>query len=121
MSKSRWVLLRRVDRYDPEKMNAVVNEGFELLGRRPQGRVLIKPNVVFANKNYSQHAFTHPELVGVVADKVRSFPASPIFRSANPAAMPYPPGSTSKNRATTTWAGGTGFPSSTSTRTGTRR
>ncbi|HRR22096.1 MAG: DUF362 domain-containing protein [Bacteriovoracaceae bacterium] len=74
MSKSRWVLLRRVDRYDTEKMSAVVNEGFELLGRRPQGRVLIKPNVVFANKNYSQHAFTHPELVGVVADKVRSFP-----------------------------------------------
>ena len=74
MAEDRWVLLRRVDSYDPLKMRAVVQEGFELLGRKPQGRVLIKPNVVFANKVYSQHAFTHPELVGVVADRVRDFP-----------------------------------------------
>ncbi len=73
MPEDRWVLLRRVDRYDPAKMSAVVQEGFKLLGRKPKGRVLIKPNVVFANKNYSQHAFTHPDLVGVVADKVRGF------------------------------------------------
>ena len=71
MAKDRWVLLRSVERYDPAAMDAVVKEGFELLGRRPQGRVLIKPNVVLANKNYSQHAFTHPELVGTVVDRVR--------------------------------------------------
>ncbi len=74
MPEDRWVLLRRVDSYDPAKMGEVVREGFELLGRAPQGRVLIKPNVVFANRNYSQHAFTCPELVGVTADRVREFP-----------------------------------------------
>ncbi len=74
MPGDRWVLLRRVETYDPAAMDAVVREGFELLGQRPEGRVLIKPNVVFANKNYSQHAFTYPDLVGTVADRVRSFP-----------------------------------------------
>jgi uncharacterized protein (DUF362 family) len=55
-------------------METVVKEGFALLGRKPEGRVLIKPNVVFANKNYSQHAFTNPDLVGTVADQVRGYP-----------------------------------------------
>lgn len=74
MSRERWVLLRSVDTYDNAKMAEVVNEGFELLGRKPAGKVLIKPNVVFANKKYSMHAFTHPDLVGLVANRVRKFP-----------------------------------------------
>ena len=74
MPKERWVLLRRVDAYNPSAMHKVVQEGFELLGHKPKGKVLIKPNVVFANKNYSQYAFTHPDLVGTVVDQVRAFP-----------------------------------------------
>jgi len=74
MSKDRWVLLRRVETYDPSRMREVVQEGFDLLGRKPNGRVLIKPNVVFANKNYSQYAFTYPELVGTVVEQVRTYP-----------------------------------------------
>lgn len=73
MTTDRWVLLRRVESYDRAAMDAVVKEGFEMLDRSPAGRVLIKPNVVFANKNYSRHAFTHPDLVGTVVDRVRSF------------------------------------------------
>lgn len=74
MTKDRWVLLRRVETYDQAAMDAVVREGFDLLERKPEGRVLIKPNVVFANKNYSRHAFTYPSLVGTVVDRVRSYP-----------------------------------------------
>jgi len=74
MEKDRWVLLRRVESYDPAAMNAVIREGIGLLDRKPRGKVLIKPNVVFANKNYSRHAFTHPGLVGLTADLVRSIP-----------------------------------------------
>ncbi len=74
MSKDRWVLLRKVESYNPSLMKAVVQEAFDLLGRKPRGKVLIKPNVVFANKHYSQHAFTNPELVGTVVDQVRSYP-----------------------------------------------
>ncbi len=74
MSEERWVLLRSVDSYDNAKMTEVVNEGFELLGRKPKGNVLIKPNVVFANKKYSLHAFTNPDMVGLVANRVRQFP-----------------------------------------------
>ncbi|NMD40182.1 MAG: DUF362 domain-containing protein [Deltaproteobacteria bacterium] len=78
MPKDRWVLLRRVDQYDPVKMASVVSEGFELLGRTPRGRVLIKPNVVFANKRYSMHAFTHPSLVGTTVDHLRRYPISDL-------------------------------------------
>ena len=74
MPAKRWVLLRRVESYDPAAMAAVIIEGMDLLERKPHGKVLIKPNVVFANKNYSQYAFTHPDLVGCVADQVRNLP-----------------------------------------------
>ncbi|HVN72612.1 MAG TPA: DUF362 domain-containing protein [Desulfomonilia bacterium] len=73
MPKDRWVLLRRVESYDPSRMREVVREGFDLLDSKPNGKVLIKPNVVFAQKNYSQHAFTNPALVGTVADHVRGY------------------------------------------------
>ena len=121
MSEDRWVLLRRVEEYDPVRMSEVVREGFELLGRKPKGKVLIKPNVVFANRNYSQHAFTRPELVGAVADRVREIPWVTDLTVGESAASPSPRGSTSRNPATTRWAAGTGSPSWTSTRTATRR
>ena len=73
MATDRWVLLRKVESYDTAAIRAVVEEGFSLLDRKPQGRVLIKPNVVFANKNYSRYAYTDPEMVGTVADHVRGF------------------------------------------------
>lgn len=73
MATDRWVLLRKVESYDTAAIRAVVEEGFSLLDRKPEGRVLIKPNVVFANKNYSRYAYTDPEMVGTVADHVRGF------------------------------------------------
>jgi len=73
MKKNRWVLLRKVDSYNPELLKSVIKEGFELLDRKPKGNVLIKPNVVFANKNYSRYAFTNPDLIGLVANQVREY------------------------------------------------
>ncbi|MEN6638046.1 MAG: hypothetical protein ABFC95_02475 [Smithella sp.] len=43
MPAKRWVLLRRVELYDPAAMTAVVIEGMDLLERKPRGTVLIKP------------------------------------------------------------------------------
>ena len=74
--KKRWVLLKRVNDYDPGLLRKVIDEGFELLGTRPSGRVFIKPNVVFANKRYSRHAYTNPELVGQMVDTLRRFGVS---------------------------------------------
>jgi len=69
--KKRWVLLRKVEDYNPDMLKKVVEEGFKLLDKHPGGKVLIKPNVVFANKRYSNHAYTNPELVGTVVDTLR--------------------------------------------------
>lgn len=69
--KKRWVLLRKVEDYNPNRLKKIVEEGFKLLDKHPGGKVLIKPNVVFANKRYSNHTYTNPEIVGTVVDTLR--------------------------------------------------
>ena len=76
--KERWVLLRRVNEYEPTQLKRVVDEGFGLLQKKPHGKVLIKPNCVFANQRYSNFAYTNPELVGTVVDVVRTFGISDL-------------------------------------------
>ncbi|MFA6449961.1 MAG: DUF362 domain-containing protein [bacterium] len=63
------VILRRCADPDPERVQAIVRECFAELGIRPRGRVLIKPNVVTANRAYIHHSYTHPGVVeGIVRD-----------------------------------------------------
>jgi uncharacterized protein (DUF362 family) len=76
--QKRWVLLKKVNDYSLDGLKSVVDEGFALLDKKPKGKVLIKPNVVFANKRYSQYAFTNPDLVGLVVDKVRQLGVSEV-------------------------------------------
>jgi len=61
------VLIRRCDEYDPARIAGLVREGMEELGVRPEGRVLLKPNVVLAHPQIFPHAFTRREfLEGVI-------------------------------------------------------
>lgn len=62
------VILRRCANPDPERVQSIVREGLATLGVRPHGRVLIKPNVVTANRVYIHHSYTHP---GVVEGLIR--------------------------------------------------
>lgn len=57
------VLLRRCETPDPAIMRDILAESFADLGIRPQGKALIKPNVVSANRRYIHHSFTEPKLV----------------------------------------------------------
>jgi uncharacterized protein (DUF362 family) len=41
-------------------VRSIVRECFTELGIQPRGRVLIKPNVVTANRAYIHHSYTHP-------------------------------------------------------------
>lgn len=56
------VILRHCDSYDPERIRVLVGEALERLGLRPEGRTLVKPNIVSAGPLF-QHAFTRPEFV----------------------------------------------------------
>jgi uncharacterized protein (DUF362 family) len=63
------VILRRCETPEPERVRAIVRECFDELGARPRGRVLIKPNVVTANREYIHHSYTHPGVIeGLVRD-----------------------------------------------------
>ncbi len=60
------VIIRHCDDYDPARIREIVREGLEELGLRPNGRTLIKPNLVMAGENF-EDAHTRPEFVeGVI-------------------------------------------------------
>jgi len=67
------VILRRCERYDADRIRVIIREGMEELGARPRGKVLVKPNVVFAHRRYGRFGFTHPEflraLLGELSDR----------------------------------------------------
>jgi len=54
------VILREVDGYNYERIRKVIHQGIEELGEKPQGKVFVKPNVIFAHKRYGQTGFTNP-------------------------------------------------------------
>ena len=70
--KSRKVIIRRCEDYDPDRMSAIIAEAMEELGERPRGKILIKPNVVTANKGYIHHSYTEPRVVASMVDAIRS-------------------------------------------------
>lgn len=61
--RSYRVLVRRCKTAEPDRVRAIVNESLADLGIRPRGRVLIKPNVVTANRKYIHDSFTDPKIV----------------------------------------------------------
>ncbi|MBI5586398.1 MAG: DUF362 domain-containing protein [Deltaproteobacteria bacterium] len=66
------VLIRRCETYDPDRIAAIVREGMEELGVIPEGKVLLKPNVVMAHPEIFPHAFTRKEFLDGVLSAVRS-------------------------------------------------
>ncbi len=56
------VILRHCDSYDPGTIRKIIREGLEELGLVPEGRTLVKPNVVASGPQFP-HAYTRPEFV----------------------------------------------------------
>ncbi len=61
--KQRKVIIRKCDDYNQEKISTIIRESMEELGAQPRGRILIKPNVVTANKEYIHHSYTDPAMI----------------------------------------------------------
>ena len=66
------VLIRKCDTYDTDRIAAIVREGMEELGVTPQGKVLLKPNVVLAHPEIFPHAFTRKEFLDGVLTAVKA-------------------------------------------------
>ncbi len=58
------VIIRKCERYDTDAVERIVRECFADLAFTPCGNVLIKPNIVTANRHYIHHSYTHPAVVG---------------------------------------------------------
>jgi uncharacterized protein (DUF362 family) len=69
MQKKEKVLLRKIDTYDPVRVEKIIKDGLLELGLTSgvQGQITIKPNVVMAHHKVAPSAFTRPEfLEGVI-------------------------------------------------------
>ncbi len=69
------VIIRNCPDYDDvDLIRGIVREGMEELGIKPAGKVLLKPNIVFAHKRYSHHAYTHPNVMEALLDVLAARP-----------------------------------------------
>ena len=62
----------RCDGYDPDRIAGIVSEGMQELGVIPNGRVLLKPNVVLAHPQFFPNAYTRAEFLDGVLSAVKS-------------------------------------------------
>ncbi len=67
----RKVIIRRCGEYNPDTIRGLIREAMEELGARPRGNILIKPNVVTANKQYIFDSYTHPAVVEAMVNTLR--------------------------------------------------
>ena len=75
MADKHKVIIRSCPDYeDVDRIRGIVAEGMEQLGAKPFGRVLLKPNVVFAHRRYSRYAYTHPAVLEAVIDELAARP-----------------------------------------------
>ncbi|MEW5945428.1 MAG: DUF362 domain-containing protein [bacterium] len=73
------VVLRRCERPDVHLVRRVIREGMEELGAKPRGKILVKPNVVTANRRYIRHSYTDPAVVeALVRELLETAPARNI-------------------------------------------
>jgi uncharacterized protein (DUF362 family) len=69
--RSYRVILRKCESPDQNAVRQIVDECAEQLGFAPAGKVLIKPNVVTANKGYIHHSYTDPNVTAAAVDWCR--------------------------------------------------
>ena len=71
MTDKHKVVIRKCPDYEsPSRIRGIVAEGMDELGARPYGRVLLKPNVVFAHRRYSRFSYTHPAVIEALLDEL---------------------------------------------------
>ncbi|MBN1574439.1 MAG: DUF362 domain-containing protein [Deltaproteobacteria bacterium] len=76
--KRKKVILRRCDSYNEAVISGIIKESLTDLGIKPNGKTLIKPNVVTANKAYIFDSYTHPTVIGSAVDVLRSMGAADV-------------------------------------------
>lgn len=74
----RTVIIRNCPDDNAGRIRTIVSEAMEELGFRAHGPVLLKPNVVTANRVYIRGSYTDLNVVGATIDTVRAHGPGPI-------------------------------------------
>lgn len=90
--KKRRVILRRCDTLDPAAIGAIIRECVADLGEKPRGKVLIKPNVVTANRRYIHHSYTSPAVMEALVGEVKNHVAARDITIGESSGFGVPPG-----------------------------
>jgi len=69
--RERRVIIRKCGSYDKDRIQAIISEGIKELGLNPAGKILIKPNIVTANKDYIHHSYTEPTMIDAMVTSLR--------------------------------------------------
>ncbi len=70
-SGERKVIIRQCESYDRDTIRQIIKEGIRELKLKPAGKILIKPNIVTANKGYIHHSFTEPAMLDAMVGVLR--------------------------------------------------
>lgn len=68
MAEKHKVIIRKCPEYDYDTIRGIVTEGIEELGAKPHGKVLLKPNLIFAHRRYGKHGCTNVTVMEAVID-----------------------------------------------------
>ena len=69
------VIIRKCDDYDNlDQIRGIIREGIQELGEKPRGKVLLKPNLIFAHSRYGRYGFTEPRIIESIIDVLAAMP-----------------------------------------------
>lgn len=68
---TRKVVIRKCESYDIDRIQGIIREGMEELNAVPKGKILIKPNIVTANREYIHHSYTAHEMMEAMINELK--------------------------------------------------
>lgn len=75
MSKKYKVIIRKCEDYaDTDTIRGIIRDGLQELGEKPHGKILLKPNLIFAHRQYGRFGFTEPRVVESIIDVMGAMP-----------------------------------------------
>ena len=75
MAEKFKVIIRKCEDYsDVDRIRGIIREGIEALGEKPRGKVLLKPNLIYAHKRYATFGYTEPRVMEAIVDVLAQIP-----------------------------------------------
>ena len=75
LSKKYKVIIRKCEDYaDTDTIRGIIRDGLQELGEKPHGKILLKPNLIFAHRQYGRFGFTEPRVVESIIDVMGAMP-----------------------------------------------